>query len=268
MSSLLQVQSLSKSFGRKSRLFGKNDVKAVQNVSFTLEKKQMLAIIGKNGSGKSTLAKMIVGITEPTSGNILFNGSSLVYGDYQRRANHIRMVFQDTNNAFNPRLNVGQTLDDPLRLLTTLNEKGRNERIFDTLYLVGLSAEHANIPIHTLTMSQKQRVALARAIILEPEIIIIDDAIGFLDASVKTQLTNLLLDLQERLGLSYIYVGQHLGIIKHCADQLLVMDNGEMIEYGSTREILTHPQNDITKRLIESYFGKLLTDSSWQNTQT
>ncbi|WP_443091428.1 peptide ABC transporter ATP-binding protein [Basfia succiniciproducens] len=264
MSALLQIDNLSKSFTDNLGFFAEHKLQAVRHISFTLEKKQMLAIIGKNGAGKSTLAKMIVGIIPPTSGRILFKSTPLEFGDYKRRASHIRMVFQDVNNAFNPRLNVGQTLDDPLRLLTTLNERERNERIFETLRLVGLYPEHANVGINTLSISQKQRVALARALILEPEIIIIDDALGSLDASVKTQLTNLMLDLQERLSLSYIYVGQHLGIIKHCADKILVMDEGEMIEYGETRHVLTRPQNDITKRLIESYFGKELDNSAWE----
>ena len=177
------------------------------------------------------------------------------------------MVFQDPNTAFNPRLNVGQILDIPLLLATHLNEQERNQKIFNILKLVGMHPDHANIKINTLSVSQKQRIALARALILDPQIIIIDDAVGSLDTTVKTQLTNLMLELQNKLGLAYIYVGQHLGIIKHIADEILVMEDGVMIEYGETRSIFTDPQTDITKRLIESHFGKILDDSSWEKYQ-
>ncbi|OOS01905.1 peptide ABC transporter ATP-binding protein [Canicola haemoglobinophilus] len=261
---LLEVSNLSKCFKDHVGLFGASQFKAVENISFTLARKKTLAIIGKNGSGKSTVAKMIVGIIKQTSGDIRFKGHPLEYGDYQYRSQHIRMVFQDPNTAFNPRLNVGQILDAPLRLATTLDEDERNLKIGDTLRLVGLYPDHANIKINTMSVSQKQRVAIARTLILEPEIIIADDALGSLDATVKTQLMNLMLKIQEKLGISYIYVGQHLGIIKHIADHVLVMDEGKMVEYGDTKTIFTQPQSDIAKRLVESHFGQILDESSWR----
>lgn len=264
---LLQVEDLTKSFKNALGLLNPSYFRAVEEISFSLEAGKTLAIIGRNGSGKSTLAKMIVGITEPTSGKILFKDKPLTFGDYNYRSKHIRMVFQDPNTAFNPRLNVGQILDTPLLLATHLNEQERNQKIFDILKLVGMHPDHANIKINTLSASQKQRIALARALILDPQIIIIDDAVGSLDTTVKTQLTNLMLELQNKLGLAYIYVGQHLGIIKHIADEILVMEDGVMIEYGETRSIFTDPQTDITKRLIESHFGKILDDSSWEKYQ-
>lgn len=261
---LLEVSNLSKCFNDNIGLFGTSQFKAVENISFTLAHKKTLAIIGKNGSGKSTVAKMIVGIIKQTSGDIRFKGNLLAYGDYQYRSQHIRMVFQDPNNAFNPRLNAGQILEAPLRLATNLDENERNLKIGDTLRLVGLYPDHANIKISTMSVSQKQRVAIARALILEPEIIIADDSLGSLDATVKTQLMNLMLEIQEKLGISYIYVGQHLGIIKHIADNVLVMDEGKMVEYGDTKTIFTQPQSDITKRLVESHFGQILDESSWR----
>ncbi len=261
---LLQVDNLSKSFTDKVGIFGVNQFNAVEEISFALERKQTLAIIGKNSSGKSTLAKMIVGIIQPTKGEILFKGNPLSFGDYHYRSRHIRMVFQDPNTSFNPKLNIGQILDAPLRLAgNKTDENQRNEKIFSTLRLVGLYPDHANVKISTMSISQKQRVALARALILEPEIIIADDALGSLDTTVKTQLMNLMLEIQEKLGISYIYVGQHLGIIKHIADNVLVMDEGRMIEYGDTRSIFSDPQNEVTKRLIESHFGQLLNIDSW-----
>lgn len=263
MTVLLEIENLSKSFEDKKGIFSSTQFTAVEGVSFKLKSKRTLAIIGKNGSGKSTLVKMIVGIIPPSSGTIFFKGKSLPFGDYSYRTQHIRMVFQDPNTAFNPKLNIGQILDTPLRLSTKLNEEERNEKIFSTLKLVGFYPDHANVRIGTMSISQKQRIALARALILEPEIIITDDVLGSLDATVKTQLMNLMLEIQERLGISYIYVGQHLGIIKHISDEVLVMNEGKMIEYGETQNIFTSPQHEITKRLIESHFGQSLTESSW-----
>ncbi|WP_386696411.1 ATP-binding cassette domain-containing protein [Lonepinella sp. MS14436] len=266
MTALLEVNDLSKTFKDHQGLFGADTFHAVQDVSFNLERKKTLAIIGNNGSGKSTLAKMIVGITRPTSGEILLDGKPLTFGDYQYRSKRIRMLMQDPNLAFNPRLNIGQILDTPLKLSTNLNELQRNEKIFETLRLVGLYPDHTNVKINTLSASQKQRIAMAQALILEPQIIIADDTIGTLDASVKTQLTNLMLNVQERRAVSYIYVSQNLGFVKHIADQVLVMEKGVVAEYGETRSVFSHPKSDITKRLVESYFKHVLDDRAWERT--
>ncbi|MGX2957055.1 peptide ABC transporter ATP-binding protein [Ursidibacter arcticus] len=262
---LLEVQQISKRFTDRISLFRKQDFYAVKDVTFSLEHQETLAIIGANGAGKSTLAKMLVGITEPTSGFMLFKGRELKFGDNAFRAKKIRMIFQDPNDAFDPNYNIGQILDSPLRLATNLSEEQRNQRIFRTLKLVGMYPEHALIHIKETSSSQRQRIALARALILNPEIIIFDDTLSALDFSVKSQLTNLMLTLQERLGLSYIYVGQNLGLIKHIADKLIVMDNGEVVEYGKTKEVLLNPQHPITVRLIESHFGGKLTEKAWAN---
>ncbi|OOF62103.1 ATP-binding cassette domain-containing protein [Rodentibacter sp. Ppn85] len=260
---LLEVIELSKTFNDPAHWFGSRVFNAVEKVNFNLEQKQTLAIIGKNGSGKSTLVKMIAGMIKPTSGEIKFNGVTLNFEDSHYRTQHIRMVFQDVNSAFNPRQNIGQALDTPLRLTTDWDEESRNQKIFETLQMVGLYPDYTNLKIKNLSVSQKQRVALARAFILEPEIIIIDDTFSTLDSSVRAQLMNLSLDLQARLGVAYIYVGQDLGLIKHIADNVLVMDEGKMVEYGKPKELFCQPQTTITERLVESHFGRLLDESSW-----
>ncbi|KGQ69785.1 peptide ABC transporter ATP-binding protein [Chelonobacter oris] len=262
--SLLMVEDLGKVFRDHNSFWRSGYFSAVTDISFSLEKGTTLAIVGANGSGKSTLAKMIGGIIKPSKGKIWFKGRELQFGDYQSRCRHIRMVFQDPDSSLIPHLNIGQILDTPLRLTTNWDEAQRNKKIYQTLRLVGLYADHAGIPIYTLSQSQKQRVALARAVILEPEILLLDNALASMDTSVKTQLINLLLDLQKQLGLSYIYLGQHVGIIKHISDYTLVMNEGHMVEYGTTREILTAPHNDFTRRLIESHFGHSLDDTAWE----
>lgn len=260
---LLEVKDLTKRFTDRISLFKQQDFYAVKSVSFTLNRRETLAILGENGAGKSTLAKMIIGLTEPTSGQILFRNKPLEFGDYRFRAKHIRMVFQDPNDAFDPSQNIGQILDTPLKLATDLDENARNERIFQILKLVGLYKDHALIPIRLASNNQKQRVALARALILEPEIIIIDDTSSTLDFSLKTQMINLMLELQQRLAISFIYIGQHLGLVKHISDKLLVMHEGEVLEYGNTKDVLLTPEHAITERLIESHFGKKLTEEAW-----
>lgn len=263
MQPLLEIQQLSKRFSDRIGLFGQKSFYAVNNVSFSLERGETLAIVGENGAGKSTLSKMIIGMLEPTSGTMLFKGQPLTFGDYGFRAKHIRMIFQDPNDAFDPNYNIGQILDSPLQLLTDLTESERNARIFEILKVVGMYPEHALIPIQQASSSQKQRIALARALILQPEIIIADDTLSSLDFSVKTQLINLMLNLQEKRGLSYIYIGQHLGVIKHVADKLMVMHEGEVVEYGETKSLLLNPQHPITARLIESHFGQKLSEDAF-----
>ena len=260
---LLEVKNLSKAFASTTSLFNLGSFQAVRDINFKLEQRKTLAIIGKNGSGKSTVAKMVVGIMRPNTGTILFKGRPLSYGDYKFRSKHIRMVFQDPNSAFNPRLNVGQILDTPLQIRGNLSQEERNQKIAATLRLVGLYPDHANLLIRTMSVSQKQRIALARALILEPEIIIIDDALASLDATVKIQMMNLLLRIQRKLNIAYLYIGQNLGIIKHIADDVMVMDNGKMVEYGATKTLFTQPQSDVTKRLVESNFGRILTEDCW-----
>lgn len=262
---LLEICNLNKRFTDRISLFRKQDFYAVNDASFTLNYQETIAIIGDNGAGKSTLAKMIAGIVEPTSGEIKFRNNPLQFGDYKFRAKHIRMIFQDPDDAFDPNYNIGQILDAPLRFVTQFNETQRNERIFKTLRLVGLYPEHSLMPIRQASTSQKQRIALARALILNPEIIIVDDTLSNVDFSIRTQLTNLMLDLQKRMGIAYIYVGKNLGLIKHIADKLIVMHEGKIVEYGKTKDVLLNPQSPITTRLIESHFGHALTEDAWQD---
>lgn len=262
---LLEVQNLSKTFEDPSVFFRHRQFYALKNISFTLSPRKTLAVIGRNGSGKSTLAKVLVGLMPPNEGEIFFKGTKLHYEDYAFRSLHIRMLFQNTEELFNPRLTVGQILDTPLITLTNCSLEERNEKIAESLILVGLYPDHANLRINSLSSSQKQRIALARALILKPDILIIDDALANLDTTVKIQIMNLLLKLQKRLGISYLYIGQHLGIIKHIADDVMVMEDGEIIEQGSAREVFSNPQMNITKRLLESEFGGALPLEAWQD---
>ncbi len=256
MSALLEVDNLSKQFVTRSGLFKRTVKEAVKPVSFTLEPDQTIGFIGQNGSGKSTLARMLAGVVEPSSGEIRVNGERLEHKDYSTRCKLIRMIFQDPNTSLNPRIQIGRILEGPLKRNTNMPPDARMKRVKDTLLRVGLLPEHAYFYPQMLAAGQKQRVCLARALILQPSIIVADEALNGLDMAMRSQIINLFLELQEEMGLSFVYVSQHIGIVKHITDKVMVMHEGEVVEFGETNQVLTNPEHAITQRLVESHFYK------------
>ncbi|HIF5957942.1 TPA: ATP-binding cassette domain-containing protein [Vibrio parahaemolyticus] len=256
MSALLEVDNLSKQFVTRSRLFRRQVNEAVKPVSFTLEPGQTIGFIGQNGSGKSTLARMLAGVVEPSSGEIRVNGERLEHKDYATRCKLIRMIFQDPNTSLNPRIQIGRILEGPLKRNTNMPPGARMKRVKETLLRVGLLPEHAYFYPQMLAAGQKQRVCLARALILQPSIIVADEALNGLDMAMRSQIINLFLELQEEMGLSFVYVSQHIGIVKHITDKVMVMHEGEVVEFGETNQVLTNPEHAITQRLVESHFYK------------
>lgn len=256
MSALLEVDNLSKQFVTRSGLIKRTVKEAVKPVSFTLEPGQTIGFIGQNGSGKSTLARMLAGVVEPSSGEIRVNGERLEHKDYSTRCKLIRMIFQDPNTSLNPRIQIGRILEGPLKRNTNMPPDARMKRVKDTLLRVGLLPEHAYFYPQMLAAGQKQRVCLARALILQPSIIVADEALNGLDMAMRSQIINLFLELQEEMGLSFVYVSQHIGIVKHITDKVMVMHEGEVVEFGETNQVLTNPEHAITQRLVESHFYK------------
>ncbi|PQJ45806.1 peptide ABC transporter ATP-binding protein [Vibrio campbellii] len=256
MSALLEVDNLSKQFVTRSGLFKRTVKEAVKPVSFTLEPGQTIGFIGQNGSGKSTLARMLAGVVEPSSGEIRVNGERLEHEDYSTRCKLIRMIFQDPNTSLNPRIQIGRILEGPLKRNTNMPPDARMKRVKETLLRVGLLPEHAYFYPQMLAAGQKQRVCLARALILQPSIIVADEALNGLDMAMRSQIINLFLELQEEMGLSFVYVSQHIGIVKHITDKVMVMHEGEVVEFGETNQVLTNPEHAITQRLVESHFYK------------
>jgi cationic peptide transport system ATP-binding protein len=256
MSVLLEVSNLSKSFTTRSGLLRKKIHHAVKPISFSLEAGQTVGFIGQNGSGKSTVARMLAGVVEPSGGEIRVNGELLQHGDYSNRCKLMRMIFQDPNTSLNQKIQIGQILDGPLRRNTQMTPEARQRRVKETLLRVGLLPEHAYFYPQMLATGQKQRICLARALILQPSIIIADEALNGLDMAMRSQILNLMLELQEEMGVSFVYVSQHIGVVKHITDKLIVMDAGEVVECGTTEEVLSNPQHIVTQRLIESHFNK------------
>lgn len=256
MSSLLEVAGLSKDFITRPGLFRKQIHHAVKPVNFSLDAGQTIGFIGQNGSGKSTVARMLAGVIEPSSGEIRVNGELLEHKDYSTRCKLIRMIFQDPNTSLNPRIQIGRILEGPLIRNTSMSHEARTKRVKETLLRVGLLPEHAYFYPQMLATGQKQRVCLARALILQPSIIVADEALNGLDMAMRSQILNLFLELQEEMGVSFVYVSQHIGVIKHITDKVMVMHEGKVVESGATAEVLANPQHPITQRMIDSHFNK------------
>lgn len=253
MANLLSVVDLSKTYHDKYLGFiTKNKTLALEPLSFELAAYKTLAIAGVFGSGKSTLAKILVGATAPTTGYIKLNGQELIAGKFKQRCQHIRMIFQDSGTTLNPSITIQKILDEPLKLNTQLSVAERHQLIRETLLKVGLLAEHMNFYPHMLSGGQKQRISLARAIILNPKVIILDEALAALDPSLRSQMVNLLLDLQQQMGLAFILISHNVGIIRHFSDDLIVLNKGKVEEQGPTGSILKNPKKKYTKKLLSS----------------
>ncbi|OUS25713.1 peptide ABC transporter ATP-binding protein [Thalassotalea sp. 42_200_T64] len=252
MASLIEVKDLSKKYKIKSNWFQKKAVTVLHPISFKLEAKETLAVIGEIGSGKSTLAKLLVGAARPTTGEISLNGQHLQTGNFKQRCQHVRMIFQNAADTLNPSLTIRQQLEEPLLLNTRLDEEQRNNMIRATLQKVGLLADHLHFYPHMFSGGQKQRISLARAIILQPQLVIFDEALASLDLSLRAQMINLLLKLQEQMGLAYLLISHDIDVVEHFSDKIMVLREGKVVEYGNTRDVLANPKDRYTRRLVLS----------------
>ena len=264
MSELLEVKDLSKSYPLTGHWLHKKSTTVLAPISFKIEAKKTLAIIGETGSGKSTLAKLLVGAEAATTGSIFLNGQRLKSGSYKQRCQHIRMIFQYSSTTLNPSLTILQLLDEPLKLNTPFDEKKRKQIINATLQKVGLLGDHMNFYPHMFSGGQKQRISLARAIILQPQVIILDEALASLDPSLRSQMINLLLDLQQQMGLVYILISHNLGIVRHFSDDIMVLSQGKVVECGKTLEVINNPQHKVTQKLLMHQTFQLKTKKSYK----
>jgi len=251
MSILLEVSGLSKNY-YKQRGITRKKITALNNVSFRLHSGKTLAIVGETGSGKSTLAKLLVGIEKPDSGIIKLSGEHVDISNYKKYNHVIRFIFQDAGRSLNPLQKVGQMLEDVLRLSTILDAEQRRVKIRKTLKQLGLLDEHAEYYPHMFSGGQLQRVALARALILDPKLLILDEALTALDPSLRAQIVNLLLELQQQDGLAYLLITNNLQLVRHISDEMLVLYQGQAADSGLTAEVFANPQHDYTKKLINS----------------
>lgn len=252
MSNLIEVRQLSKTYRKATGLFKHKEIIALQNVNFSLQAGETLAVVGENGSGKSTLAKLMVGIEQPDQGEILYAGNRINCSEYRKTNQLIRYIFQDAARSLNPNQKIAEILHAVLRYSTVLSFEQRELKINQTLRQLGLLNEHANYYPHMFSGGQLQRVALARALILDPKVLILDEALTALDPSLRAQIVNLLLELQQSTGIAYLLITNQLRLVRHFADKTLVLHQGQCLDYGATTQVFSNPQHEFSKKLINS----------------
>ncbi|MFO1292286.1 MAG: dipeptide ABC transporter ATP-binding protein [Rubrivivax sp.] len=251
---VLQVRALAKSFWLRQGLFGKREFKAVQDVNFELRRGHTLGVVGESGSGKTTMGLTLLRLHEPTSGEVVFDGKNLLaLGDRERQAmrRRIQIVFQNPYASLNPRFTIGQTLVEPMAIHAIgQGTAEREQRARRLLEKVGLDGSAFGKYPHEFSGGQRQRVAIARCLTLEPEVLVLDEAVSALDVSVQAQVLNLLKDLQDELGLAYVFISHDLAVVRFIADEVLVMKDGRVVEQASAAAILAAPREEYTQRLL------------------
>ena len=256
MSQVLNAQNLTRYYRVSRGAFKETSIlKAVDGTSFTLERGKTLAVVGESGCGKSTLARLVTMIELPTSGTLDIAGHNIV-GATPKTLRGLRpkvqIVFQNPFGSLNPRQKIGFILEEPLLVNTKMPKAERSERARAMMASVGLRPEHYDRYPHMFSGGQRQRIAIARALMLDPEILVLDEPVSALDISIQAQVLNLLADLQEKHNLAYLFISHDLSVVKHIADEVMVMYLGRVVEQGSRDSIFKNPQHPYTKALLSA----------------
>ena len=258
---LLEVRNLAKSFSVSKGIFGRNKgyLKAVNDVSFDLQKGESLGIVGESGSGKTTLGRCLIRGIKPTSGSILLRtaGRTMDLSSVDDRTirnvrKHFHMIFQDPYSSLNPTMTVLELIKEPLIYNGIATGERANELVFNALEEVGLEKKHAHRYAHAFSGGQRQRIGIARSLITKPELIICDEPVSALDVSVQAQILNLLELLKNKFGLTYIFISHDLSVIKHITDRVAVMYVGKIIEIAKTDSLFDKPQHPYTEALLSA----------------
>ena len=257
MTALLEVKDLAKRFVARRSLFGRPTtfINAVDGVSFAVEAGKTLALVGESGCGKSTVSRLVLRLIEPDAGTIRFEGRDLLaLNAEQLRAfrREAQIIFQDPYASLNPRMTVSQILTEPLALHDLLPRAQRRARVEELLRPVGLEPRFARRYPHEFSGGQRQRIAIARALAVEPKLIICDEPVSALDVSIRSQILNLLRDLQSRLGLAYIFVSHDLAVVKHIADHVAVMNFGRIVETAEAQALFASPRHPYSRALLSA----------------
>lgn len=254
--SLLEVRNLCTFFPVLGGIFRHKigEIRAVDNVSFTIEAGQTVGLVGESGSGKTTIGRTLLKLTPATSGEVLYNGVDILplserkFRPYRRE---VQMIFQDPFGSLNPRLTVGEIVGEPLEIhFQNMSRSDRLDRVAELLRLVGLAPEMARRYPHEFSGGQRQRIGIARALAVEPRLIVCDEPVSALDVSVQAQIVNLLQDLQEQFGIAYLFIAHDLAVVEHISDRVLVMHHGRIVEDADAVSIYEHPTHTYTKTLL------------------
>jgi len=253
---LLQVRDLRKYFYRQGFFSSdKRPIRAVDGISFSIQKGQTLGLVGESGCGKTTAGKSILRLIEPTSGQILFQGQDILHfgrEEMRRLRPHMQFIFQDPYESLNPRMKVGEIVGEGLEVHRLAQGKEKARRVSEILEKVGLHPQDALRYAHEFSGGQRQRIGIARAISLNPELIVADEPVSALDVSIQAQILNLLMDLRDQLGLTYLFISHDLRIVKHISDRIAVMYMGKMVEMANGEDLFLRPLHPYTQTLLNA----------------
>ncbi len=253
---LLEVRNLKVYFPIRTGVFRRHtsDVKAVDDVSFTIEPGTTVGLVGESGSGKTTIGRALLKLIPATSGSVIYGGRDVLplgEGEFRPLRREIQMIFQDPFGSLNPRLSISQIIGEALEIhFPTMSRADRRERVAELLKLTGLKPEMMERYPHEFSGGQRQRIGIARALAVEPKFIVCDEPVSALDVSVQAQIVNLLQDLQEQLGLTYLFIAHDLAVVEHISDHVLVMYHGKIVESATAEAIYENPQHDYTRKLL------------------
>jgi len=253
---LIEIRGLSKYYGVSGGILKTptgREIRALDDVGLTLNKGEVLGVVGESGSGKTTLVNTLLGLVEPTSGEVLYRGKSMLGPGSREIARNVQVVFQDPTASLNPRMRIGRIIAEPWAIHHGVLQRAEwPRRVAELLEQVGLRPEHADRYPHQFSGGQRQRIAIARALALKPEVIICDEAVSALDVSIQAQVIQLLKDLRRDHGLSYLFIAHDLPVVRDFADRTVVMQGGRIVESGVTAEIFENPQHPYTQKLLAS----------------
>ena len=250
---LLEVQDLKQHFPIKNGWFGTIPLKAVDGVSFNIDEGETLGLVGESGCGKTTVGRSILHLYKPTSGKVIYNGTQITPKNIHEFRKDMQIVFQDPYSSLNPRMTVSDIVGEPLDVHHLYaNKKEREERIAELLNLVGLNSDHARRYAHEFSGGQRQRIGIARALAVKPKFIVCDEPVSALDVSIQAQVINTFEELQQKLGIAYLFIAHDLLVVQHISKRIAVMYLGRIVEIGPGDEIINNPQHPYTQSLISA----------------
>ena len=250
---LIDVRHLKEYFTVKTNMITKLQLKAVDDVSFTIDAGETLGLVGESGCGKTTVGRTLLHLYKPTGGEVYYDGNQITEDNIDQYRKNMQIVFQDPYSSLNPRMTMGDIVGEPLDIHHLYSSKGeRKDKIAELLQLVGLNSEHARRYAHEFSGGQRQRIGIARALAVNPRFIVCDEPVSALDVSIQAQIINTFEELQEKLGITYLFIAHDLLVVQHMSRRIAVMYLGKIVEIGPADEIIEHPMHPYTQSLISA----------------